>query len=81
MKVADTGWYLYQAFKGFCILVSFLCFVAVSKRYKYRVRGDPGYRQAIIEDIYTRYLERQEIARQERRLLARNMATVNYTQL
>ena len=52
----NTLWSIYHGVKGLAVLVSIVCFMIVSRHYRYREKNETVNRQAIIEEQYEREL-------------------------
>ena len=52
----NTLWSIYHGVKGLAVLVSIVCFMIVSRHYRYREKNETINRQAIIEEQYEREL-------------------------
>ena len=58
--VEDLSWKVFHSVKAGLILVSFLVYLCVSRRYSYRLRDEVVHEQYLVEDVYDRELDLAE---------------------
>ena len=56
----SKSWMIFHTIRAFCIFLSLIMYLCVSKRYRYRLRDEVVNEQFLVEEIYERELDRAE---------------------